>query len=81
MDAFEILGLKPDADEAQVRQAYHQRVKACHPDQFADGDAQRQAQDKLIQLNLAYEDAMRRTAGKQKPVFHTVSPEQAKAVA
>ena len=81
MDAFEILGLGADADEAQVRQAYHQQVKACHPDQFSDGDAQRQAQEKLIQLNLAYEDAMRRTAGKQKTVFHTVSPEEAKAIA
>jgi len=81
LDAFEILGLTPDADEARVRQAYHQRVKACHPDQFADGEAQRQAQEKLIQLNLAYEDAIRRTAGKQKTVFHTVSPEEAKALA
>ncbi len=81
MNAFEVLGLSEDADEAQVRQAYHQRVKACHPDQFSDGDAQRQAQEKLIQLNLAYEDAIRRTAGKQKTVFHTVSPEEAKAIA
>ncbi|MBR4334779.1 MAG: J domain-containing protein [Clostridia bacterium] len=81
LDAFEILGLNPDADEAQVRQAYHQRVKACHPDQFADGDDQRQAQEKLIQLNLAYEDAIRRLAGKKSPVLHSVSPEQAKAIA
>ena len=75
------MGLSADADEAQVRQAYHQRVKACHPDQFADGDAQRQAQEKLIQLNLAYEDAMRRAAGKKRPVFQTVSPAEAKAIA
>ena len=81
MNAFEVLGLRPDADEAQVRQAYHQQVKACHPDQFADGDDQRQAQEKLIQLNLAYEEAIRSTAGKQKTVFHTVSPEEAKAIA
>ncbi len=81
MNAFEILGLNEDADETQVRQAYHQRVKACHPDQFKDGDMQRQAQDKLIQLNLAYEEALRRTAGKPKTVFHTVSPEEAKNLA
>ena len=81
LNAFEVLGLRPDADETQVRQAYHQQVKACHPDQFTDRDAQRQAQEKLIQLNLAYEEAIRRTAGKQKTVFHTVSPEEAKAIA
>ena len=81
MNAFEVLGLSADADETQVRRAYHQRVKACHPDQFQDRDAQRQAQDKLIQLNLAYEEAIRRTAGQPKTVFHTVSPEEAKAIA
>ncbi len=81
LNAFEVLGLCADADETQVRRAYHQRVKACHPDQFQDGEAQRQAQDKLIQLNLAYEEAIRRTAGRPKTVFHTVSPEEAKAIA
>ena len=81
MNEFEILGLSADADETQVRQAYHQQVKACHPDQFADAEAQRQAQEKLLQLNLAYEEAIRRIAGKKRPVFHTVSPEEAKAIA
>ncbi len=81
MNAFELLGLNEGADEQQVRQAYHLRVKACHPDQFTDGDAQRRAQDQLIQLNLAYEEALRRTADRPKTVFHTVPPEEAKAVA
>ena len=81
MNAFEILGLTEGADEQQVRQAYHLRVKACHPDQFKDKDAQRRAQDQLIQLNLAYEEALRHTAGKPKSVFQTVSPEEAKAIA
>ena len=78
MNAFEVLGLNEDADEAQVRRAYHQQVKVCHPDQFADGDAQRQAQDKLIQLNLAYEEALRKTAAQPSPASHTLSVEEAK---
>ena len=69
------------ADEQEVRRAYHRQVKACHPDQFTDGDVQRRAQDKLIQLNLAYEEALRRTVARQKPVFYTCSPEEAKAIA
>ena len=59
MNAFEILGLAADADEQQLRQAYHERVKACHPDQFADEAAQQKAQAELTQLNLAYEEALR----------------------
>jgi molecular chaperone DnaJ len=81
LNAFEILGLRDDADEQQVRQAYHQQVKACHPDQFEDQEAQQRAQEKLIQLNLAYEEAIRLTAGKHGPVSRTVSVEEAKRVA
>ena len=81
MNAFEILGLKEDADEQQIRQAYHQLAKACHPDQFKDAETQRQAQEKMIQLNLAYEEALRCTAGRQRPVFHTVPAEEAKRLA
>ena len=82
MNAFQILGLSEDADEAQVRQAYHQRVKACHPDQFADQQEQQRAQEKMIQLNLAYEEALRKTAAGQAPAApHTVSVEEAKRLA
>ena len=81
LNAFEILGLSEDADEQQVRQAYHQRAKACHPDHFEDGEAQKQAQEQMIRLNLAYEEAMRRTADRQRAVFHTVSAEEAKRIA
>lgn len=81
MNAFQILGLSEDADEAQVRQAYHRQVKACHPDQFVDQQAQAQAQEKLIQLNLAYEEALRKTAAHTGPVSHTVSVEEAKTLA
>ena len=75
------MGLPPDADEAQVRQAYHQQVKACHPDQFGDQEQQQQAQEKLIQLNLAYEEALRSLSAQTGPVSHTVSLEEAKRLA
>ena len=63
MNSFEILGLPRTATEQQVRQAYHTKVKACHPDQFPDGQTQQKAQEQLIQLNLAYEEALRLTMG------------------
>ncbi|MBR6186050.1 MAG: J domain-containing protein [Clostridia bacterium] len=81
MNAFQTLGLKDDADEAQVRQAYHQQVKACHPDQFEDQKQQQQAQEKLIQLNLAYEEALRKAAEQPAAASHTLSGEEAKRLA
>lgn len=80
MNAFEILGLSSHATQQQVHQAYRARAKACHPDQFPEGEQQRQAQEQLLQLNLAYEEALRLTAG---PVSgRPVAPsEEIKAIA
>ncbi len=80
MNAFEVLGLSAEADPQQVRQAYRTRVKACHPDQFVDMERQKKAQEELIRLNLAYEEALRLSAEKQVG-FHMVPAEQAKRFA
>ena len=79
-NAFEVLGIAPDADAQQVRAAYRTRVKVCHPDRFTDAARQSAAQDELIRLNLAYEEALRLSAQRQVG-FNTVSPEQAKSFA
>ena len=80
MNAFEVLGLTLEADQQQVRQAYRTRVKACHPDQFVDQAQQQKAQEQLIQLNLAYEEALRLSAGRQVD-YHAVPVSQAKDIA
>ena len=82
LNSFEILGLPRTATEQQVRQAYHTKVKACHPDQFSDGQTQQKAQEQLIQLNLAYEDALRLVMGHPEgtPVS-VLSVEEAKHLA
>ena len=77
MDAFDVLGLSRDATQTQVQTAYRCRVKRCHPDQFQDKDEQDRAQEELIQLNLAYEEAMRVTA-QRPPCSLTVSLFEAK---
>lgn len=65
MNAFEVLGLSQNADQAQVRAAYRSSVKRCHPDQFMDPTEQDRAQEQLIRLNLAYEEALRITTQRQ----------------
>ena len=70
-----MLGIKPGADAQDVRAAYRRMVKECHPDQFQDPALQKAAQEKLIQLNLAYEAALKlaahRTVG-----FNRISQEE-----
>ena len=56
---FEVLGLKSTADADEVRSAYRTLVRKCHPDRFLDADERKAAHEKMVALNLAYEEAMR----------------------
>ena len=62
---FEVLGLNAGADADQVRDAYRRLVKTCHPDKFLDADERKAAQEKMIALNLAYEEALKLTASRR----------------
>ncbi|MDO8747360.1 MAG: DnaJ domain-containing protein [Thermodesulfovibrionales bacterium] len=53
---FEILGLKPGASFEEAKEAYKDLVKVWHPDRFAhDPTLQQKAQEKLKEINEAYE--------------------------
>lgn len=65
--AFEVLGIQPDADETAIRAAYHKLAKSCHPDKFLDPEDQKNGQQKLIGINLAYEQAMKIAASRHTP--------------
>lgn len=80
MNAFEVLGLNSNADQAQVRAAYRSSVKRCHPDQFQNQEQADRAQEQLIRLNLAYEEALRITTQRQVG-FNTVPLADAKKMA
>ena len=56
---FGVLGLEASADADQVRAAYRKLVKTGHPDKFQDETERKAAQEKMITLNLAYEEAMK----------------------
>lgn len=52
---FKILGLDPEADEAQAKRAYKAQVRRWHPDQFSEGSATKAgAEEQLKQINIAY---------------------------
>lgn len=74
---FEVLGVSPGADAAAVRAAYRVKVKECHPDQFTDEEKSREAQEELIRLNLAYEEALK-LLSRQRVGFNLISQDEAK---
>ena len=81
VNAYEKLGLTPQADQQQVHDAYRKLVKEYHPDRFEQGSEQQQsAQQKMIELNLAYEEAMSLSA-KAPPSRLHISPEAVESLA
>ncbi|MEH2338458.1 J domain-containing protein [Nostoc sp.] len=52
--AYEILGLKTGASQAQVKRAYRQLVKIWHPDRFLDQKQKQEAEEKIKSINAAY---------------------------
>jgi outer membrane protein assembly factor BamE (lipoprotein component of BamABCDE complex) len=56
-DCYRILELEPTATLEDVKISYRELVKVWHPDRFAhDPKLQHKAQEKLKQINLAYEN-------------------------
>ena len=76
-DPFTVLGISSTSDVQAVRKAYRLRVRECHPDLFQNPDEQKAAQERLIVLNLAYEDALR-ICGTKRVGFNLISPVEAK---
>ncbi len=66
---FEVLGLKGWADPDEIRTAYRTLVKQCHPDMIQDPLLKEEAQERMVRLNLAYEEALRLASPKtQAPI-------------
>ncbi|MBW4631491.1 MAG: DnaJ domain-containing protein [Iphinoe sp. HA4291-MV1] len=53
-DAYSILGLKPGASPTEVKQAYRKLVKIWHPDRFSHPQKIQEAEEKIKQINEAY---------------------------
>ena len=58
---YEVLGVRAWATAEEIHTAYRAMVKVCHPDRFQDPARKRAAQEQMVRLNLAYEEALRRT--------------------
>ena len=55
MNPYEVLGVKPGASQDEIKSAYRKLVKQYHPDQYVDNPLKDLAEEKLAEVNQAYE--------------------------
>lgn len=56
---YEVLGLKEGASEDEIKRAYRELVKKYHPDQYQSNPLSELAEDKLREINEAYDYLMK----------------------
>ncbi len=63
-DPYEVLGISPSATDEEVRTAYRALARKYHPDNYVDNPLSDLAQEKMQEINDAYDTIVRaRKAG------------------
>lgn len=60
---YEVLGVKEGAGEEEIKRAYRELVKKYHPDQYHDNPLSKLAEEKLREVNEAYDYIMKNGQG------------------
>lgn len=63
MDPYEVLGVRQGASEEEIKAAYKELVKKYHPDKYQNNPLADLAEEKLQEVNEAYDMLMRNSAG------------------
>ena len=61
---YEVLGIKETATDEEVKAAYKEMVKKYHPDRHMNNPLEDLAEEKLVQVNQAYDEINKMRSGK-----------------
>ena len=63
-DPYKVLGISPNATNEEVKNAYRELAKKYHPDNYSDSPMAELAEEKMKEVNEAYDEILRIRAGK-----------------
>lgn len=62
-DPYKVLGVAPNASDDEIKTAYRKLARKYHPDKYADSDLKDLADEKMKEINSAYEEIQKMRAG------------------
>ena len=61
-DPYKILGVSPNATDDEIKKAYRELARKYHPDKYRDSDLADLAEEKMKEVNSAYEEIQKMRA-------------------
>ena len=62
-DPYSVLGVKPDASDQEIKKAYRELARKYHPDNYVDNPLADLAEEKMKEVNEAYEAIQKQRSG------------------
>ena len=66
-DPYKILGVPEDASDEEIKKAYRELARKYHPDNYHDNPLEDLAQEKMKEINAAYEQITKERASGRRP--------------
>lgn len=62
-DPYKVLGVSPTASDDEIKSAYRALARKYHPDKYSDSDLKDLADEKMKEINAAYEEIQKMRSG------------------